>query len=506
MTMIETVGPTRWGRGDGPSHRGVTRWAVVAAGAVAGGLLFLIARDALPDDSYITFSYAQNLAENGEWALSTGIPANTATSPLNVWLLALGTLLTGTPVIAAALLLCVSLAATAWWLYAIAAECRLSPVPVSLLGVGLLVTSPLMASTVGLETYLGIGLLLGLTRHALFGRWSVAGVLAGLVVLARPDLVTAAVVVTVVGALYRRAAVRPAGALVLGAAVAAPWHLFLWLRFGSATSDTLPAKSVAGGWGDYSMVNGLGHYLDRWTLATSLSLLPAAIGALALAAVVLRVAVRRRLPPAAAAAAAVGLAGVVDYAALSALGVVPFYWYYAPLLAGLSLCGLIVAAELLRGRPGVGLVAVGMVAVTVGLSGGYDLLRGAPWDGMTPIRINWATPAEYREIARDLPIGSVVESPGEIGTLAYFCDCTVVDYLGDPGRMEPYVEQYRARRPESVLLALNYLNYDPPAPVAADFRLVYEFAPPTGVDDWPVNFPADVTKRMRLERLPVPSG
>jgi hypothetical protein len=95
-----------------------------------------------------------------------------------------------------------------------------------------------------------------------------------------------------------------------------------------------------------------------------------------------------------------------------------------------------------------------------------------------------------------------VESPGEIGTIAYFCDCTVVDYLADPGRMTPYIERYRAEHAGSPLLAINYLWYQRREPVPAQLRLVYEFAPP-GPEDFPTTFPGDVTKRMRLEPVPV---
>ena len=73
-----------------------------------------------------------------------------------------------------------------------------------------------------------------------------------------------------------------------------------------------------------------------------------------------------------------------------------------------------------------------------------------------------------------------------------------VDYLADPGRMRPYVEQYRARHPGSPW-SWNYARYNPPAPVPAAWRVVYEPTPPDGPAQWPTTFPADRTKRMRLE-------
>jgi len=480
-----------------PAREWTAAW-LAAGGAVSGGLLFLVARTALTDDSYITFSYARNLALHGQWALVEGISANTATSPLNVWLLAALTFLLRAPVLAAGILLVATTAATALGLHALARDTGLNSWLVPGLGVAVLLTCPLLNSTVGLETYLAVALMVWLVRSALFGRWLGVGVLAGLLVLTRPDLVLLDVAVVALAAGWRRQLWRPLGALVLGAAVALPWHAFTWWRFGSATSDTLPAKSLAGGWGEWTYVDGLGHYLERWTLATSLTLPVLALGLVALVAWVGVAAWQRRLAPAGAAAIALAVGGLADSAGLSALQVAPFFWYYGPVLAGLGLCAVVTAAALVRRAPAPGRTAVAAVAAVVVLAGGYDVARGVPWEGMAPVRINWATPAEYQAIADGLPRGAVVESPGEVGTIAFFCNCPVVDYLADPGRMRPYVEEYRARHPGPPW-SWNYARYDPPAPVPATWRVVYEPTAPDGPGQWPTTFPADRTKRMRLE-------
>jgi hypothetical protein len=123
------------------------RWAVWAPGAVfgalAGGVLFLLAHRGLPDDSYITLDYARNLALHGHWGLTEFRDSNTATSPLNVWLLAVGILATGgRPVVAAGLVLVLSTALTGGWAAGLAAALgRRRSVVVGLV-VGLIVTSP----------------------------------------------------------------------------------------------------------------------------------------------------------------------------------------------------------------------------------------------------------------------------------------------------------------------------------------------------------------------------
>src|SRR5690348_3447105 len=63
------------------------RWLLVF-GAVLAAALFLVVRGSLTDDGYITLAYAKNLAVHGEWGIIPGSPANSATSPLNVLLLA----------------------------------------------------------------------------------------------------------------------------------------------------------------------------------------------------------------------------------------------------------------------------------------------------------------------------------------------------------------------------------------------------------------------------------
>ena len=442
-----------------------------------------MARTALTDDSYITLSYARNLALHEQWALVEGISANTATSPLNVWLLAALTFLLHAPVLAAGILLVATTAATALGLHALARDTGLNSWLVPGLGVAVLLTCPLLNSTVGLETYLAVALMVWLVRSALFGGWLGVGMLAGLLVLARPDLVLVDVAVVALAAGWRRQLWWPLGALVLGAAVALPWHAFTW---------------VVVRIGHLGQAAGLGHYLERWTLATSLTLPVLVLGLAALVAWV-GVAVRqRRLAPAGAAAITLAVGGLADYAGLSALQVAPFFWYYGPVLAGLGLCAVVTAAALVRRAPAPGRTAVAAVAAVVVLAGGYDVARGVPWDGMAPVRINWATPAEYQAIADGLPRGAAVESPGEVGTIAFFCNCPVVDYLADPGRMRPYVEEYRALHPGPPW-SWNYARYNPPAPVPATWRVVYEPTAPDGPGQWPTTFPADRTKRMRLE-------
>ena len=182
-----------------PSHRAPSRppsWSLTAAsGALAGAVLAWVTHDGLADDAYITLSMARNVAEHGQWAVTPGLWSNTATSPLWVALLALPMLLVG-PVVALGVWLVVLTAATsalvawtstrlgwAWWAGPLAA-------------VGL-AASPVMSSSVGLESALAVTLLAALLAAVVADRTVVAGVVCGLLVLTRPDLVVVAVVAAV---------------------------------------------------------------------------------------------------------------------------------------------------------------------------------------------------------------------------------------------------------------------------------------------------------------------
>ncbi len=96
----------------------------------------------------------------GLWGLIPGETANSATSPLNVWLIAVGAFVTRQPAVAVGLVLMASLAAAGYWSAQLGRMLGLSRwFPVIVLA--LLATSPLLVSTVGLETTSGWACWLG---------------------------------------------------------------------------------------------------------------------------------------------------------------------------------------------------------------------------------------------------------------------------------------------------------------------------------------------------------
>ncbi|MCE3550374.1 hypothetical protein LWC33_02730 [Pseudonocardia sp. RS11V-5] len=414
-------------------------------GGVGGLLLFLLARDALIDDAYITLDYARSLALHGQWALEPGHVANTATSPLNVLLLALITVVTRAPFLAVAGVLAGSLALLGLALSSICGRLGWNRWPAALAPLAVVV-NPLLAATVGMETYLGIALIACLGWAAVARRPGIAGLVIGLLVLTRPDLVMFGVAVVAVPSLVRRLHVVASTALL----TALPWFAVSWWVLGSALPDTVLLK-VGDHWGPWTFVNGLQLYFGVYPAAVLLSVVPAACGVVAAAVwFVLRLA---RCAAAGAVLAIVWGGGACLHAVLFvALGTAPYHWYYGPLIGSLTLLGTLSLAAAPAAIRAIGLVvgAVGLIATVV-------FLVQRPWS-TAPITTNWATAQQYRDAAALVPAGAVVRSPGEIGTLAYYCDCTVVDGFSDRALITPLIQQRsdRSGRLGRQLLAVNY--------------------------------------------------
>ena len=473
---------------------------LVATGAL-GVLAFLLVRSALVDDAYITVDYARNLAFGLHWGLIAAETANSATSPLNVVVLAAATLVVRDGVVAVGVVFVLVLVLTAHWLSRIAADLGLSRIT-PWAGVAALAVNPLLLSTVGLESYLAIALITGLVRFGVAGRAVALGVVGGLLELTRPDLVVP-VVVAAVGFLgVGRPSWRAAGSAAL---VAVPWHLFSWFALGSAVPDTLVMKAGQQAWAGFGFGTGWRMYLNAapWFAGPAFAIVPVAVAA------VLAVVLFGRVRGARRAVLVTALATAAHFAAYALLAPPPYHWYYGPLLGGATICAALAAGVLVERSAPAGGVVLALVAAVVAVSAYADLRVTArmPWDRAV-IGTNWAEPVQYERIGRDVGaiVGDdVVESPGEIGTLVHYCDCSVVDAFSDRGRVIPTVltREAASGRLGRALIGLNYRNLDrddPPLPVR--WRLVYERGvAPSGPNQWPVNHWAEGPGRMVL--LPV---
>lgn len=448
-----------------PVHRrDALTWWSAGAGVLAAVALVAVTSRALGDDSWITLSYARSLAEHGHWGLLPGRTANTATSPLNVWLLAAGLAMSGRPAVAVGVALAVALALVGWWAAGLARILRVSPaLPFVLLG--LLVTSPLLVSTVGMETYLGAAVVVGLARSAVSDRWVAVGVLTGVAVLVRPDLAVPAVVL--VGLLAPAARWVAAGALA--ALVALPWHVWSWFELGGFLPDTFAFKTVRGPGPRFDMATSVvTYYGDRMPGTTAITAL-LVLGGATCAGCHARI----RSSTDRVVVAAMG-AGAAHWAALWALGAYPQPWYFGPLVIGAALA-VSVSVAALAGRR---LISVGVPVVVYCLVAGVSAgAGGLPW-ATASMNSNWAHPAEYARIGSELRplVGTrTVASPGEIGELAYFCRCAILDQFSDRALARPLLVARHEQAGWMVgkVLTLNSWNRPETPPPRIDDRLVF---------------------------------
>ncbi|MEU4253832.1 hypothetical protein AB0F15_41215 [Amycolatopsis sp. NPDC026612] len=478
------------------------RWLPTAFGAVLGAAVFLLVRGSLTDDSYITLAYARNLAVHGDWGIIPGSPANSATSPLNVLLLAALTLVTRVvagdphPVVALGFQTVLCGAALGWAWQRIGRVLGL-PVAAGLLGVALVLLNPFVLSAIGLEVLLIPAVLLVLTVCALEGRPVWFGVAGGLAVLTRLDLLVFVVVIAVSTPAIRRRW-RPAAGFT--ALTAAPWFLVSWLVFGSFVPDTLVIKQLqAGLFAPWSYSTGPMMYYLGWPVTVLVSFLPALLGAVALAGwAAARFAVRWPEFPALGPVAALAGGGVLHYVAYSFLGVGPFHWYYVAPVTATSTFAVAAfgvwyaqARERTAWRTGPPVLALGLTGVLVLSAAAVDAAQGLPWP--SPVVFgNWASSRDYARVGTALGArlqGASVASPGEIGTLAYYCECPIIDEFSDRGHAVELIRKRIATANPLMSLALrvNYHWLDTSiTPRRADYRLQYASGPATGPDSWPV--------------------
>ena len=492
MTMIQEPAAGDVNRQREPARRrGADLWWAVP-GALVAAAVFYVAHRGLVDDAYITLSYARNVAEHLHWGMIPAEESNTATSPLNVMMLAVATWITAVtgelqPALGLGILTVALSAAMAVWAAQIARRINVGGAW-SLAVLAVVFANPFVNSALGLEVVPIAAFLTGLTAQAVAGRRIAFGVLAGLLVLTRPDLgIVVAVMYLLTPTIRRRFFLAPLVAL----AVAVPWWAFSWYHFGSAIPTTLVIKTLQKSFGEATFGNGLWKMWEAGTtLPLLLALVPAAVG-LVTVLWLLAAAARRRLPAEHWPLVGLGIGGLAEFGAYCALGVPPYHWYYVSPTVALGITGVFGLALLLRPVPAVRVGAPILVAAVLAVGAVVSFAGlGMPWKHPV-IFGNWALPEEYMAIGAEVGelVGdATVKAPPEIGTVAYACDCNVVDVFSDPGITLPSIEKRidEAGPVMKWLLELNFSRLDrTQQPRTPEYRLAWtRDGYPPGIPAW----------------------
>ncbi len=292
----------------------------------------------------------------------------------------------------------------------------------------------------------------------------------------------------------------------VAALVALPWHLFAWYVLGGFLPDTTWLKSMVTQFGGDTWTAmfyaPFTNYGRTWPVAVALTVLPVAA-----ALVCAVVAARRRREAWARVVLIFVAAGWLHFAGLVATGAAPFTWYYGPLV----ICSMCAAVVTLAGTvPGVGAVAVGGLAVVCAVAAGP-----VPWTS-APMQGNQATSGQYAAIGLQLAGltgGQPVLGPGEIGVLAFNSDVPVVDYYGDRGETQRWLDlKYQSSGPVlRAFLRWNWTHKPPAVQTPLRYRLTFGPAtPPTArvLASWLLQTPSYGSVRLVLtdQGEPPPAG
>jgi hypothetical protein len=415
-------------------------------------------KNALIDDTFITLRYVKTLLASGTWGFFPGHVANSATSPLNVILLTIISLMTGPTVEAALWLYFVCVLCIAFLLVRLSVQLTDSRI-FGWLATFALVFNPLLISTLGLESIVFATLFVFSIYSYHFQRWTMLAIASGLLTLTRPE---GALFFLVFFLFVPTNKIRIQLVIVYFLCIA-PWYLFSWIYLGSFVPDTFFIKTEQGTWWESDFFNGIRTaYYRLYPLEVILSFVFLPLTLLLLSkkireAIILIV---------------IGLAGFTHFIGYSSIGVPPFHWYYVPEVITLILFGSLGLGVFYRSssKPWQKTVLVFLTAICflVPALGMWLILRKDSFIVQEmPIHSNWATHNQYKEIGLWLKEHHEADTmrlvAGEIGALTYYCDCHLLDIFSDRSWLKDFIaERTSDTGIVPTLLRVNFAFYAEP--------------------------------------------
>lgn len=456
--------------------------AVVSICLVFFALYLPLFRNSLIDDAMITAQYARNLSESGTWGLFSGVLSNTATSPMNVLVLTLFSLVTPGVVYALLVACWVEFALLAFGLWMLSRELYHNSIFYFFTLSGLLF-NPLMVSTIGLETYLYVLFFVYTVVFFLRGRFHFSAAFSGLLTLTRPDGIILFLVLLIFLPFYERHAGREMvesycikrtfGRLLsfgsVYAAIMLPWFLYSWVRLGSFVPETLFIK-MGQKWGDLFFYNGLKAYWNHYPFAMGMTVYPV------LFMLLIPFMPMNRKPRYFLGICA--LFAALYYTGYSILRVPPYHWYYGPvvssliLLGGLGLSGFYERFK--SGRMRMAGILSGLIPMAGFLY--FPFHAGQCVLEEVPIHTNWASHAAYKEVGEwlqdNIPEEQSIRLQAELGTLLFYSNLKLVDYFSTEENLVRVMEESESK--SGLGRTLGVINFFWWKPKGVPNRFAYE--------------------------------
>lgn len=397
-------------------------WFRYSVLAILIALYFLAFQYALIDDAFISLDYAKTIVTTGRWGLTPMQVTNTATSPLNVILMALLARIMGISTRIPIWLTVIGSLVSIHFLEKISLR-LFNTRFIGTTGALLLIFNPLLLSTLGMECFLFATLTITALNYFQEKRWYVLAFVLGLLSLTRPD----GTVYAVVFLFFLPSMKVRLKYVAVYIITVLPWLVISWVYLGSFIPDTFFIKTLQNTWGDWNYSNGITLYWERFPLETGLSLI-------FLPGLVLFMSRRVRQMDL---IKILLLSGLAHYAGYSLLHVAPYHWYYAPEVINLTLIACLgfgilsqtqsPACHVFKWIPGFILLALAAFQVFWLGEASFNVTE-------MPIHTNRATREQYQEIGQwinDNCGKETIRLEGEIGTLSYYSDCSLLDWFSD---------------------------------------------------------------------------
>ncbi len=419
--------------------------------SVAALIYLLSFRKCLIDDAYITMSYVRNITEYFTWGVFPKYITNTATSPLNVLLLSLlsfllGSVSTSIPILLAWLCFLVLL-----FILPKLTNIFFENKYLGYFTFSLLLFSPLLISTMGLEGILFVTLLVCSYYNFAKKNWMGFTIALALLTLTRAE----GVLFFIVGLVFIPTIRLKTSHIILFAFIILPWFIFSWIYLGSFVPDTLVIKKSQASWGVWNYSTGLFLYLEKYPLEMVYTFITLPLALLGL----FKHLKSNKLTQ------FIFLSGLIHYLAYTLLKVPPYHWYYVPQICSLALLGTLglhVLLKYIKHYKYLFLFVIILLPITGMLH--ISSKQGFMFRQM-PIHTNWATSEEYKNIGywlkNNIKHDSVILLQGEIGTIAYYCECYVLDVFTDRRQLNKYLfnQQESLSFLEKLIFNFNFMFY-----------------------------------------------